>query len=134
MSHETQQRESPFVAVRDLCKDYGKVRALDRVSFRLCAGEILGLLGPNGAGKTTAIDIILGLLTPTSGSVQVLGTDPLRNRQAVAGRVNFSSGDSSLPANLKVRENLKVFARLYGIRYPDEKIRSLLETVQRPNP
>jgi ABC-2 type transport system ATP-binding protein len=116
-----------IIIAKELCKDYPEIRALDRLSFSLKAGEILGLLGPNGAGKTTAIHILLGLLEATSGEASVIGLSPLRDRYKISNRVNFSSAYVQLPSNLKVIENLKVFAGLYAVKQPIKKIDSLLE-------
>lgn len=119
--------DNPLVVVRNLSKDFPDTKALDGLSFSLKKGEILGLLGPNGAGKTTAIHILLGLLTPTSGEVKVFGLSPIKNRHAVSKRFNFSSAYVWLPSNLKVIENLTVFAKLYHVSRPSEKIDQLLE-------
>lgn len=110
-----------------LTKRFGKLTALDSLTFKVCRGDILGLLGPNGAGKTTAIHCMLGLITPTSGSIRILGLDVARHRRRILAQVNFSSAYTSLPSNLTVRENLIVFARLYGLKSAREKINTLLE-------
>jgi ABC-2 type transport system ATP-binding protein len=117
----------PVIEVRDLTKVFNGTRAVDAVSFRVSRGEIVGLLGPNGAGKTTTIQLILGLTTPTSGQVRVLGLDVARERRRVLARVNFSSAYVSMPANLTVRENLTVFSRLYGVADAKRRIAQLLE-------
>lgn len=116
-----------LVVAKNICKDYGKTRALESLNLELKAGEIVGLLGPNGAGKTTAIHILLGLLAPSSGEVRVLGLSPLKERHRIAPKINFSSAYVQLPSNLKVIENLKVFSRLYEVQNPSKKIDSLLE-------
>jgi ABC-2 type transport system ATP-binding protein len=116
-----------IVSVKNLCKRYPETKALDDLSFSLAPGEILGLLGPNGAGKTTAIHILLGLLSPSSGSVSVLGLSPLTQRHTLAKRINFGSAYANLPSNLKVIENLNIFASLYNVHNKKEKIGSLLE-------
>jgi len=115
------------IAVRDLTKRFGDVAAVDGLSFSVPGGEIFGLLGPNGAGKTTTIQLLLGLTTPTGGDIRVLGLSMPRDRLAILQRVNFSSAYISLPSNLTVYENLRVFAGLYGVRRPAEKIDQLLE-------
>src|SRR5712692_4259106 len=110
------------IEVWELAKRFGDVVAVDRLSFSVKRGEIFGLLGPNGAGKTTTIQLLLGLTTPTSGSARVLGLDVTRERRRVLQRVNFSSAYISLPSNLTVRQNLKVFALLYGIRHATRRV------------
>jgi len=120
------------IEVWELAKRFGDVVAVDRLSFEVRRGEIFGLLGPNGAGKTTTIQLLLGLTTPTSGSARVLGMDVTRDTRRVLQRVNFSSAYISLPSNLTVRQNLKVFCRLYGIRRADERVRELLELFDIP--
>jgi ABC-2 type transport system ATP-binding protein len=115
------------IGVRDLTKRFGDVAAVNGLSFSVSSGEIFGLLGPNGAGKTTTIQLLLGLTTPGSGDIHVLGLSMPGDRLAILQRVNFSSAYISLPSNLTVRENLRVFAGLYGVRRPVEKIDQLLE-------
>jgi len=114
------------VSVSNLRKSFGAAVAVDDVSFEIPKGQVLGLLGPNGAGKSTTIQILLGLITPTSGKVQLFGLDPWHDRVSVLQRANFSSAYVSLPHNLKVAENLEIFARLYGVKERKQKIESLL--------
>jgi ABC-2 type transport system ATP-binding protein len=102
--------------VTDLRKVYrSNVVAVDRVSFRVARNEIVGLLGPNGAGKTTTISMILGVLTPTSGSIAIDGIDIAKNRREALERTNFAAVYGTLPGNLTVVENLRVFGLLYGV-------------------
>ena len=115
------------VVANNVCKNYPETKALLNLSFTLNQGEILGLLGPNGAGKTTAIHILLGLLTPTSGSVSVFGLSPEKHRQIISKKINFSSAYVQLPSNLKVIENLTIFSRIYNIKNPKKKMDELLE-------
>ncbi len=103
------------IAVDRLVKRYKGVAAVDGISFRLNPGSVTGLLGGNGAGKTTTIAMILGLVTPTSGSISVLGADMPRERYRVLHRMNFESPYVDLPTRLTVRQNFSVFAQLYGI-------------------
>ncbi len=119
--------ESVITEVKGLTKRFGQLTALDSLTFRVCKGNILGLLGPNGAGKTTAIHCLLGLVTPTSGSIRIMGMDVAKQRRRILSRVNFSSAYTALPSNLTVRENLVVFARLYGLRSARQRIDTLLE-------
>jgi ABC-2 type transport system ATP-binding protein len=103
--------------------------AVNKISFELKKGEILGLLGPNGAGKTTTIQMLLGTLTPTGGSITYLGKDFATHRSEVLQHVGFASAYSKLPGKLTVYENLDVFARLYGLSAIERKqrIERLLE-------
>lgn len=103
------------VEVRNLRKQFGAFTAVDGISFDIGHGEILGLLGPNGAGKTTTFQMMLGLVTPTSGSIKMFGLDLQSHREAILQQVNFSSTYISLPYSLTVEENLRVIGRLYGL-------------------
>jgi ABC-2 type transport system ATP-binding protein len=122
-----------LIEVAELRKRYRSATAVNGLSFRVGDGQITGFLGPNGAGKTTTIQLLLGLTTPTAGSAAVLGLDVQRERRRVLQRVNFSSAYISLPSNLTVRQNLRVFARLYGIRSSEPRIAELLERFEIPD-
>jgi ABC-2 type transport system ATP-binding protein len=117
----------PAIEVRDLRKLYRQAVAVDGISFVVPAGSVVGLLGGNGAGKTTTIAMIMGLVVPTAGSVRVLGADMARERHRVLPRMNFESPYVDLPGRLTVRQNLLVFARLYGVPRPAERVRALAE-------
>lgn len=116
-----------IIEVREAVKRYDEVLAVDRVSFSVMRGSICALLGGNGAGKTTLLAMLLGLLLPTSGCISILGTDMLRDRYRVLGRINFSSPYVDLPQRLTVRENLTVYARLYGVRGVRQRLDTLAE-------
>lgn len=116
-----------IIAVRDLKKVFGKVTAVDGISFSVQKSEILGFLGPNGAGKTTTIAMLLGLLTPTAGTIRVFGREMPKDRQAILQRVNFSSPYTNMPYGLPVMTNLRIFSRLYTISNAEKKIRELGE-------
>jgi ABC-2 type transport system ATP-binding protein len=103
------------IAVTQLAKSYNGSVAVAGIDFKCAQGEVLGLLGGNGAGKTTTIAMIMGLVTPSAGSVQVLGVDMARERHKVLGRINFESPYVDMPHRLTVRQNLTVFAGLYGV-------------------
>ncbi len=118
------------IAVRDLVKRYGQVTAVAGLTFTIAAGSVTALLGGNGAGKTTTIAMLLGLLTPTSGEVRVLGADMTRERSRVAHRINFESPYMDMPMRLTVRQNLSVYARLYGVRNVAERIGTLADEMQ----
>ncbi|MBI2476251.1 MAG: ABC transporter ATP-binding protein [Candidatus Taylorbacteria bacterium] len=106
----------PIIEVKNLAKTFGQTPAVRGISFDVYEGEICGLLGPNGAGKTTTIQMILDLITPTSGEIKIFGKEMKHHREAILSRVNFSSPYVSLPGNLTAWENLATFARLYGVR------------------
>lgn len=103
------------IEVSELRKLFGEVVAVDGLSFAVPQGAIVGLLGGNGAGKTTTLSMLLGLLLPSSGTLKVLGEDMLKHRYRVLGRMNFSSPYVDLPHRLTVKQNLSVYARLYGV-------------------
>lgn len=105
----------PPIAVERLVKIYKTVPAVDGISFSLAAGSITGLLGGNGAGKTTTIATIMGLITPTSGRVTVLGAEMPKQRYRVLHRMNFESPYVEVPMRLTVRQNMTVFGKLYGV-------------------
>jgi len=113
------------IAVEDLHKNYGPVKAVDGISFRVQRGATCALLGGNGAGKTTTIAMLLGLLLPTQGRITILGEDMLRHRYRVLPRLNFSSPYVDLPHRLTVAQNLTVYARLYGVRRVRERLQAL---------
>ena len=120
---------TPVLHVSHLTKRFGDFTAVDDVSFDIKPGEILGVLGPNGAGKTTTIQMLLGLVTPTVGSIHMFGLDLSTHRETILQQVNFSSTYISMPQSLTVEENLWVVARLYGLseipRRVDEIVKKL---------
>ena len=107
--------ERSALRVTGLRKVYGTMTALENLSFTVVPGEIVGLLGPNGAGKTTTINMILGVLQPTAGSVYIDDIDLGRQRARALARTNFAAVYAPLPGNLTVGENLRFFGLLYGI-------------------
>jgi ABC-2 type transport system ATP-binding protein len=109
-------RSTSPIAVDQLVKRYKGVAAVNGISFHLAPGSVTGLLGGNGAGKTTTIAMIMGLVTPTSGTVTVLGADMPRERYRVLHRMNFESPYVDMPMRLTVRQNLSVFAQLYAVK------------------
>lgn len=121
--------EPPVLDVRHLTKTFGKFRAVDDVSFSVSRGEILGLVGPNGAGKTTIAQMLSGLVTPSAGAFSFFGRSLDKDREYILQRINFTSPNSNagLPPRLTVRENLAVFARIYDVRNPEQKIGELLD-------
>jgi len=115
------------IVVADLSKSYGAVDAVRGISFAVRRGTTTALLGGNGAGKTTTLSMLLGVLTPSAGRVTVLGADMPMQRHRVLHRMNFTSPYVDLPKRLTVRENLSVFADLYGVRRPQERIAAVAE-------
>ena len=104
----------PAIRVSELVKRFPHTTALAGISFELRRGEVLGLLGPNGAGKTTTLHVLFGLVQPTSGSVRLFGADPFTDRETALRQVGFTSPEAMMDWRLTVRENLRVFAGLYG--------------------
>ena len=117
----------PMIKVNKLVKKFNGVTAVDDLSFAVEEGTITGFLGPNGAGKTTTIQMILDIITPTSGRIEIFGQNMRQNREEILSRINFSSPYVSLPGNLKVWENLATFARLYGVADIKAKISELAD-------
>ena len=119
--------DTPAIAVEGLAKTYRQVAAVNGISFAIARGSITGILGGNGAGKTTTIGMILGLILPSGGTIRVLGTDMLADRHRVLHRMNFESPYVALPHRLTVRQNLRVFGRLYGVPDTERRIVELAE-------
>ncbi|MGB7629503.1 MAG: ABC transporter ATP-binding protein [Candidatus Deferrimicrobium sp.] len=107
---------SKVLSVSRLRRVFHDTIAVDGISFEVGRNEIVGLLGPNGAGKTTTINMILGILDPSSGTIRVEGVDLSTNRALALERTNFAAVYAPLPGNLTVSQNLRVFGRLYGVK------------------
>src|ERR1700733_3084084 len=116
---------SAAIDVARLVKLYKTTRAVDDVSFRIARGSITGLLGGNGAGKTTTIAMIMGLVLPTSGRIQVLGASMPEHSADVLGRMNFESPYVDMPMRLTVRQNLTIFGKLYAVENLRQRIDQL---------
>lgn len=101
-----------IIEVQNLKKTYGKVKAVEDVSFDVKAGEIFGLLGPNGAGKTTTVECLQGLRSPDSGNIKVLGIDPHREIQSLRRHIGSQLQQSALPDRIKVWEALNLFSSI----------------------
>ena len=121
---------TPIVEIRNLTKRFHDFTAVDNISFDIKEGEILGLLGPNGAGKTTTIHMLLGLITPTIGSIHMFGLDLAKHRETILRQVNFSSTYISMPFSLTVEENLKVIARLYELKHMKDRIDDIMKKLE----
>ena len=120
----------PVIRVAGLTKRFEETLAVDHIDFTVERGVTAALLGGNGAGKTTTISMLLGLLEPSGGEIDVLGVDMLRRRYAALPRMNFSSPYVELPHRLTVRENLSVYGALYGIRGVRKRIALLASDLQ----
>jgi ABC-2 type transport system ATP-binding protein len=113
--------------VTGLRKKYRGMTAVDNVSFSIERGEIVGLLGPNGAGKTTIVNMLLGVLEPTAGRIQIAGIDLARQRARALALTNFAAVYAALPGNLTVERNLRFFGLLYNIRSLSARVDALLQ-------
>lgn len=120
----------PAIKAEGLTKRFQAVTAVDSLDFQVERGSVTALLGGNGAGKTTTISMVLGLLIPTSGRVEVLGHDMADDRYAALARMNFSSPYVELPHRLTVRENLVVYAHLYGLPHVGRRVGELAEELE----
>jgi ABC-2 type transport system ATP-binding protein len=116
-----------------LVKQYQRVRAVDGISLRVGEGERVGLLGPNGAGKSTTLLMLLGVVTPDEGTVEVLGRRMPKERSLAMQQVGFAAGYVPLPDKLRVREVLSIFGELYGMRRPEAAVASTLERLRIPH-
>ena len=114
--------------VKNLIKKFKSTVAVNNISFEIRKNDTLGLLGPNGCGKTTSIGMMLGLITPTSGEIFIDGIKlNSKSRIKLLSLMNFASPYIELPKKLTVRQNLEVYARLYGVSNKVERIEELIE-------
>jgi ABC-2 type transport system ATP-binding protein len=118
---------TPALQITHLSKRYASVVAVDDISFAVQRGEIVGLLGPNGAGKTTTISMILGVLEPTSGTILIEGIDLALQRELALAHANFAAVYATLPGNLTVHQNLRVFGLIYAIADLRQRVEALIE-------
>src|SRR5271155_4792684 len=116
----------PVLSVERLAKSFGGLQAVDGISFHVAAGEIVGLVGPNGAGKTTTINMILGVLEPNGGRIEIEGVDLAKERSRALASTNFAAVYAPLPGNLTVEQNLRVFGMLYAVEDLSARIEKLL--------
>lgn len=116
-----------ILEVKNLTKKFGEFVAVDSISFSLKEGEILGVLGPNGAGKTTTIQMLLGVLTPTTGSIHYFGKELHKNRGEILENINFSSTYTNLMWWLTVHENLHYLSYMYNIAQRKERLEKIIE-------
>jgi ABC-2 type transport system ATP-binding protein len=115
-----------ILRVANLTKQYDNLTAVNRISFEIKEGEIVSLLGPNGAGKTTTIQMLLTLVSPTSGDIEIFGKTLKDHREELLSRMNFTAPYSVLPYNLTTREALKVYSLLYGVRNYRKRVSFLI--------
>lgn len=116
--------------VKSLTKNYGNFRAVDNLSFSIKEGEIVGLLGPNGAGKTTTIQMLLDLITPSSGEIRYFGKPFPKEREYCLSRINFASAYTHVQSRMTVIQNLQIYAGLYAVVQVDKKIEELLDLLE----
>ncbi|HEY0094661.1 MAG TPA: ABC transporter ATP-binding protein [Archangium sp.] len=119
-------KQERVLSVQALRKQYGATVAVDGISFDVGRNEIVGLLGPNGAGKTTTINMILGVLEPTAGTILIEGVDLAKRRSQALERTNFAAVYSPLPGNLTVQQNLRISGLIYGVKGLSARIEELL--------
>src|SRR5581483_6369704 len=118
----------PVVEVRQLVKQFGKLRAVNNLSMTIRTGETFGLIGPNGSGKTTLIRMLVGLVQPTSGSIKIMGERPSSSR--VVRQIGYMTQASALYLDLTAYENMRFFAQIYGLRGRELQTR-IMETLER---
>lgn len=119
----------PRIKAEGLTKRFAKTLAVDDIDFEIPAGSFTALLGGNGAGKTTTIAMLLGLVSPTAGNIEILGHDLARAPAAAMAQMNFQSPYVDLPRRLTVRQNLNVYGRLYGVASLQERIFELAQAL-----
>ena len=121
------QKTTPALVADHLSKAFDGRMVVDNLSFSIAPGEIVGLVGLNGAGKTTTINMILGVLTPTSGSVAIAGLNLAEHREEALALVNFSAVYAPLPGNLTVVQNLRIFGMIYDVPDLGRRIEEMVE-------
>jgi ABC-2 type transport system ATP-binding protein len=117
----------PILSVTNLCKSYGALNAVDGVGLSVAPGEIVALVGPNGAGKTTTINMILGVLAPAAGRIEIDGVDLASDRRRALSKTNFAAVYAPLPGNLTVEQNLRVFGMIYAVPDLTRRIAEILD-------
>ena len=120
--------------VKNLVKKFNSIIAVNNISFEIKKNKTLGLLGPNGCGKTTSIGMMLGLITPSSGEILIDGIylEP-KNRIKLLSEMNFASPYIELPKKLTVKQNLEIYARLYGVKNISERVSEMVEDLNLKN-
>ena len=114
--------------IKNLVKKFNSIVAVNNISFEIEKNKTLGLLGPNGCGKTTSIGMMLGLITPTSGQILINEIElESKNRISLLSLMNFASPYIELPKKLTVKQNLEIYARLYGVKKISDRISEMAE-------
>ena len=123
------------VEIENLVKKFGDFTAVDGISLKIKSGEIFGILGPNGAGKTTTINMILGLLSPSSGKIIVNGKDVMKSGAEIKSQIGLMTQETVVESDLTARENLEIFARLYHVPEKERqgRIKEALEEAELTN-
>ncbi len=119
--------DAPVLRAAGLVKQYKRVRAVDGIDLQVAAGERVALLGPNGAGKTTTLMMLLGVITPDDGEIEIVGRRLPKERSRAMEQVGFAAGYLPLPERLRVSEFLALFARLYDVDDPATHVEQGLE-------
>lgn len=120
-----------MISVDGLVKEYGGIRVVDNVSFKVNEGEVVSIIGPNGAGKSTILKMICGLVKPTSGEINILGRTHMKNGDEIKNMIGYMPEENSLYEDMRAYDYLHFFAELYGVRrdVASERIKSLLDSL-----
>jgi len=122
------------IEIKNLVKKFNSTIAVNNISFEIQKNKTLGLLGPNGCGKTTSIGMMLGLITPSSGEIFINEIRlESKNRIKLLSKMNFASPYIELPKKLTVKQNLEVYARLYGVKKVNDRITEMVEDLNLKN-
>jgi len=123
------QSSVPAIDIRDVVCQYGNLFALGGVSLRVNPGTVVGIVGPNGAGKTTLIDVICGLVVPTSGSIHVLGQNVSENPAAIRSHIGVLPQETALYSEVSAWQNLRFAAALYNVPNSEARIAEVIDLV-----
>jgi len=118
-----------FIEAQNLSKTYGKQSAVEDLNFRLEEGQIVGFLGPNGAGKSTTLKMLLGLIQPSSGSVQIDGKDPQDQAISLKKQIGYLAENNPLYPEMYVREFLEFIANIHQLENAQVRIQEVIEWV-----
>ena len=118
-----------FIEAKNLSKNYGKQSAVQDLNFRLEQGQIVGFLGPNGAGKSTTLKMLLGLISPSTGSVLVDGKDPQEQEISLKKRIGYLAENNPLYPEMYVREFLAFIGNIHQLQHLDKRIQEVIEWV-----